>query len=406
MAIKKFQDLQVEHPQRYEVTDNAGTENLKTIKFSPGKVYQEGTKETAVIFNNIQKNGLYTVIGTRVIEGAEEIYDVELEGLEEFGMFDINLQLISNAKNTTSSPKLRILNEKYSFINNLGTIRIGDLTTNNIYIVKIDTIKKTAFLMESNKLDKGTYSGNAGDLKAEIDGKVSKSGDTMTGVLTISAPKYPEIIFNDPDLAAVGYNVNGKSAYLRAAKSTGLNIYENNTATLQANNLNTKNKEVVAAINEIEEKFKNFCPFPVNSLFLTLGIENPHTLFLGTTWEKQEGRFLLGSSSTYAIGSTGGNSTIILTEANMPRHRHQVDTVSATIPEHTHTINTGTNDYRRNDGRITWGGTVDFRSSYTTNSAGGGYTGAMAPYTNYVGSGTAFNNMPPYLVVNIWKRLT
>lgn len=169
MAIKKFQDLQVEHPQRYEVTDNAGTENLKTIKFSPGKVYQEGTKETAVIFNNIQKNGLYTVIGTRVIEGTEEIYDVELEGLEEFGIFDINLQLVANSKNTTNSPKLRILNEKYSFVNNYGTISIGDLAVNNIYIVKIDTVKKTAFLTESDKLQKGTYLGKADDLKTEID---------------------------------------------------------------------------------------------------------------------------------------------------------------------------------------------------------------------------------------------
>ena len=174
MAIKKFQDLQVEHPQRYEVTDNAGPENLKTIKFSPGKVYQEGTKETAVIFNNIQKNGLYTVIGTRVIEGTEEIYDVELEGLEEFGIFDINLQLVANAKNTTNSPKLRILSEKYSFANNNGTISIGDIVANNIYIVKINTVKKTAFLMESDKLQKGTYPGNASDLKTEIDLKLDK----------------------------------------------------------------------------------------------------------------------------------------------------------------------------------------------------------------------------------------
>lgn len=115
---------------------------------------------------------------------------------------------------------------------------------------------------------------------------------------------------------------------------------------------------------------------------------------------------MLGSSGSYPLGSTGGSSAITLTEANIPRHRHQADSTTATIPEHTHTINTGTNDYRRNDGRITWGGTGDFRSSYTTNSAGGGSTGAIAPYTSYVGSGTAFNNMPPYIVVNIWKRLT
>ncbi|WP_304156549.1 hypothetical protein [Fusobacterium ulcerans] len=155
---------------------------------------------------------------------------------------------------------------------------------------------------------------------------------------------------------------------------------------------------------EILEKFKNFCPFPINSLFLTLGTENPATLFLGTTWQKQEGRFLLGSSSNYVIGSTGGSSTITLTEANIPRHRHQVDTVSATIPAHTHPYKIGGGNYGgpgNSEGGL--GGT-----KYTGNtlSAGGGSTGAIAPYTSYVGSGTAFNNMPPYIAVNIWKRLS
>jgi microcystin-dependent protein len=462
MAIKKFQDLQVEHPQRYEVTDNAGTENLKTIKFSPGKVYQEGTKETAVIFNNIQKNGLYTVIGTRVIEGTEEIYDVELEGLEEFGIFDINLQLVANAKNTTNSPKLRILSEKYSFANNNGTISIGDIVANNIYIVKINTVKKTAFLMESDKLqkgtypgkasdlkseidkkaskttlgriivgdnltvdsngrmsgnpavdisgklDKGTYSGNAGDLKAEIDGKFSKSGGGLSGSISIRNDTNPVVNFDTATgsyQGFVGRQPDSIILYNNISKKY-ISLGDDGSGVFHATNLNTTSKEVIGAINENYEKFKNFCPFPVNSLFLTLDNSNPATLFLGTTWQKQEGRFLIGSSSSYAIGSTGGSATITLTEANMPRHRHQVDSTTATIPAHTHTINTGTNDYRRNDGRITWGGTGDFRGDYSTNSAGGGSTGAIAPYTNYVGSGTAFNNMPPYLVVNIWKRIS
>lgn len=160
---------------------------------------------------------------------------------------------------------------------------------------------------------------------------------------------------------------------------------------------------------EILEKFKNFCPFPINSLFLTLGTENPATLFLGTTWQKQEGRFLLGSSSTYAIGSTGGNSTIILTEANMPRHRHQVDTISATIPEHIHSItlqNHSGDNYSAN--RVGWGADnlAGNNATVNTSSAGGGSTGAIAPYTSYIGNGTPFNNMPPYLVCNVWKRLT
>lgn len=139
-----------------------------------------------------------------------------------------------------------------------------------------------------------------------------------------------------------------------------------------------------------------------------MGTENPATLFLGTTWEKQEGRFLLGSNASYSLGSTGGTSTITLTEANIPRHRHQVDTVSATIPEHTHNLNImRTNENGYQNGQYVANGTYNEGNMiWTTSSAGGGSTGAIAPYTSYVGSGTTFNNMPPYLVINIWKRLS
>ena len=132
-------------------------------------------------------------------------------------------------------------------------------------------------------------------------------------------------------------------------------------------------------------------------------------MFLGTTWEKQEGRFLLGSSSSYALGSTGGSSNITLTEANIPRHRHQADSTTATIPAHTHSItlqNHSGDNYSAN--RVGWGADnlAGDNATVNTSSAGGGSTGAIAPYTSYVGSGTPFNNMPPYLAVNIWKRLT
>ena len=114
---------------------------------------------------------------------------------------------------------------------------------------------------------------------------------------------------------------------------------------------------------------------------------------------------MLGSNSSYALGSTGGSSTITLTEANMPRHRHQVDSTTATIPAHTHTLH-GRGGYTNDTGIIHAGGANGGNYTLTTNSAGGGSTGAIAPYTSYVGSGTAFNNMPPYIAVNIWKRLS
>ena len=155
--------------------------------------------------------------------------------------------------------------------------------------------------------------------------------------------------------------------------------------------------------------FKNFCPFPINSLYLSLGSENPSTLWLGTTWAKQEGRFLLGSSSSYSLGSTGGASTVKLTVDNLPSHTH-----SATTAAHTHTQPAHTHNIQTWNGIGTGGKYV---SSYTNNfkdsidktlSAGGETTGSATPSISVgaTGSGTAFSIMPLYLIINIWKRLS
>ena len=156
--------------------------------------------------------------------------------------------------------------------------------------------------------------------------------------------------------------------------------------------------------------FKNFCPFPVNSLYLSLGSENPSTLWLGTTWQKQEGRFLLGSSSSYSLGTTGGASTIKLTVDNLPSHTH-----SATTAAHTHTQPAHIHTYERYrilDGDVVVtgynSGNNGRRATINTSSAGGETTGSASPVTSIgsTGNGTAFSILPPYLVVNIWKRLS
>ena len=152
--------------------------------------------------------------------------------------------------------------------------------------------------------------------------------------------------------------------------------------------------------------FKNFCPFPVNSLYLSLGNENPSSLWLGTTWQKQENRFLLGAGSSYGLGATGGSTNVSLGIDNLPSHRHKVDSSSATIRPHKHKIsrdysgNLSMAGFAENDG-IKFGWTDQY-----IQEAGGGTTGSFAPYTDYQGNGSAFSIMPPYIAVNIWKRLS
>ena len=87
----------------------------------------------------------------------------------------------------------------------------------------------------------------------------------------------------------------------------------------------------------------------------------------------------------------------------MPRHRHQIDSFTLTTQPHTHSYSLF--QYRSGINIGNGGNGTNWATSQT-GEGGGQNTGTASPYTSYVGSGTAFNNMPPYLVVNIWKRLT
>ena len=165
-------------------------------------------------------------------------------------------------------------------------------------------------------------------------------------------------------------------------------------------------KKIEDKIKGIDEKFKNFCPFPVSSLYLSLGNENPSTLWLGTTWQKQENRFLLGAGSSYNLGATGGSSAVTLSVANLPSHNHSASTASHTHsqPAHTHTVY-GYN-YEDGDKPNIAGANGYLTSNPTTSSAGGDTTGSASPVTTIgnTGNGQSFSIMPPYLAVNIWKR--
>lgn len=74
--------------------------------------------------------------------------------------------------------------------------------------------------------------------------------------------------------------------------------------------------------------------YPVGSIYMSVNNVNPATLF-GGVWQKIEGMFLLASSSSYALGSTGGSTSITLTANQMPVHNH---TASAVNNTHSHSV--------------------------------------------------------------------
>lgn len=115
---------------------------------------------------------------------------------------------------------------------------------------------------------------------------------------------------------------------------------------------------------------------------MSVNAADPSKLFSGTSWEKLEGRFLLGSSSTYKPGSTGGEATHTLTANEMPEHRHSI--------------------YYPNGG----GPYGDAAISYPEGSGTDKTWQAEMCKTESAGGSAAHNNMPPYLVVNMWKRIS
>lgn len=120
--------------------------------------------------------------------------------------------------------------------------------------------------------------------------------------------------------------------------------------------------------------------YPVGSIYMSVNSTSPASLF-GGTWEQLKDRFLLGAGSSYSNGKTGGEATHTLTTAEMPSHNHN--------------SNVRVQWYNDNNA---WGlQTTDIANSNFRIDSG-------AVYTSNTGSGQAHNNMPPYLVVFMWRR--
>lgn len=120
--------------------------------------------------------------------------------------------------------------------------------------------------------------------------------------------------------------------------------------------------------------------YPVGSIYLSLDSTfDPNTMF-GGTWERIRDAFLYGAtaSGTYTIGNTGGEKTHTLTIAEMPSHAHEIN-----LYDHDSS-----------------GSEIDAR--YARH---GEILTPMSTTTTSRGSGQAHNNMPPYLCVNMWKRV-
>lgn len=107
--------------------------------------------------------------------------------------------------------------------------------------------------------------------------------------------------------------------------------------------------------------------------------------FIGGTWERIEGKFIMGASDTYPAGSTGGNLQMILSPENIPA-------VGFAIP---------TNDTQKNDIHV---GKWDFMASVSQETTDGGrFHSGLYSSTNNGNSPVDILN--PYYSMYIWRRV-
>lgn len=153
--------------------------------------------------------------------------------------------------------------------------------------------------------------------------------------------------------------------------------------------------------------------FPVGTIYMDVtGNIDPNTQF-GGMWVRIENRFLYGQGAK-GIGTTGGAETVTLGLWQMPAHKHNRGDMNITGSMSLRGIN-----YSRFDTNYTTTSGAFGKSGITTShilEQGGKYNvgldtltfdGNRSWYgsTDSQGSGQAHENMPPYLVVAIWRRL-
>lgn len=122
--------------------------------------------------------------------------------------------------------------------------------------------------------------------------------------------------------------------------------------------------------------------YPVGSIYISVNEANPGTLF-GGTWEQIKDMFLLAAGDIYAAGDAGGEAEHTLTVEEMPSHAHYLNYYSGSV-----------SDYLG-------GSSADYGIA-NSSSVTGKYSGAIAA----TGGSQPHNNMPPYLAVYVWQRVS
>ena len=309
----------------------------------------EKTGDVEISFKKIDGTGISATINSEgVISEASALKELqEIDVCFSLDEAEITNILICFVNNQTVHTRVNALLEADQLIHVNGTV-----SENDDKAVSGDTVY--------NAID---------SLSDTVDGKLDLKEDLSNKVSTLNTSTT-----NYPTCKAVKDKLDLKS-------DTGHTHTISNVTNLQS----TLN-------NKAEESDLLDLIYPVGSIYMEKSTSFhdvcPIQQTLGGEWTRIENKFLYASENGQGLGQTGGEEMHTLTTNEMPNHTHLQN-------PHQHGLNrnwsTGTGRY----------------SAYTQ-SADRSYQSINTTPTTAInqstGGGQPHNNMPPYIIVNVWER--
>ena len=143
--------------------------------------------------------------------------------------------------------------------------------------------------------------------------------------------------------------------------------------------------------------------YPVGSIYMSVNSTSPASLF-GGTWEQLQDRFLLAAGSTYSAGSTGGEAKHSLIANELPKIEGWIEAGAGSAGTPT---SDGHGAFRSASGVFST--TRNCNYSYDNSDKAiwtPSDTDSWQQVNMSFGNDQPHNNMPPYLAVYMWKRVS
>lgn len=260
---------------------------------------------------------------------------------------------------------------------------------------------------------------NTADITTEKQGTVTKIQDKLcnvkeeaTGLEHTNVPVINEVQVKEGDTVLLGFldnNIYNPVVYGVIGRRVKPIIDVDNELSSTSENP-VQNKIITSALNDkaglnhthLSEQILDLIDviYPVGSIYMSVNDVNPEILF-GGEWEQIKDKFLLSSGDVYSNGATGGSADAVVVSHTHTQQSHSHTNIDGNfVTSDVAGANNTRVDYSSKGNRMVDG--IATTNSIFHHRPATSDTTAINNTTGVDGTG---KNMPPYLVVNVWKRI-